>query len=159
MNKLILPLLLLTVGFSSTAQAEIYKWTDEEGKVHYSATPPQGQTTKAEQIGDKIKFNVGKVQTTTETDEPEKATTTAATEETEAAEENAPTENIYKGDRTAARVAYCQKIQNNIHILDNDENANVVETGSSKPLEAAERAARLEKAKADLAKNCEDLTT
>lgn len=158
MNKLILPLLLLAVGLSSTVQAEIYKWTDEDGKVHYSATPPQGKTTTAEQIGEKIKFNVGKVQTTTETAEPEK-TTTATTEETEAAEESAPKENIYKGDRSAARVAYCQKIQNNIHILDNDANANVVEAGSSKPLEAAERAARLEKAKADLAKNCEDLTT
>ena len=29
-----------------TAQAEIYTWTDSNGKVHYSDTAPEGQQTK-----------------------------------------------------------------------------------------------------------------
>lgn len=33
-------LIILTLSFSSTAMAKIYKWTDSNGKTHYTATPP-----------------------------------------------------------------------------------------------------------------------
>lgn len=38
----VLPLLLAAVP----AEAEVYKWTDETGKVHYSDAPPPGQKAK-----------------------------------------------------------------------------------------------------------------
>ncbi len=30
---------------AASAQAEVYKWTDEDGKVHYAQTPPVGADT------------------------------------------------------------------------------------------------------------------
>lgn len=156
MNKLILPFLLLAVGLSSTVQAEIYKWTDSDGKTHYSATPPQDSSAKAEQIGEKIKFNVGKVKSSEEKDdEPEQTATPAAEEEAD----KAPRKNIYKGDRSPARLAYCKNLENNIHILENNENANIIEEGGTEPLGTDERNLRLTQAKEKLAKNCEDISS
>jgi hypothetical protein len=34
--------LLLALGLATSASAKIYKWTDEEGNVHYGDEPPQG---------------------------------------------------------------------------------------------------------------------
>jgi len=48
-NKLILLLtamMLLSMGHS----AEIYRWVDENGKVHYSDKPPKGAKKKAQQV-------------------------------------------------------------------------------------------------------------
>lgn len=33
-------MLLATLAFAGTAQAELYKWTDGRGKVHYADQPP-----------------------------------------------------------------------------------------------------------------------
>lgn len=39
----------------TNALAEIYKWTDASGKVHYSQTPPPDYQKKAETIGKRIR--------------------------------------------------------------------------------------------------------
>ncbi len=44
--KLMLTGLLLLLSAQCNA-AKIYKWTDENGKIHYSSTPPAAQETKA----------------------------------------------------------------------------------------------------------------
>ena len=44
MIKLILLSLFVTFSLSQTLHAKIFKWTDSEGKVHYSATPPKDAT-------------------------------------------------------------------------------------------------------------------
>jgi hypothetical protein len=38
-------LLILCLGFSLTASAEVYKWKDAAGHVHYSDQPPSDNTT------------------------------------------------------------------------------------------------------------------
>lgn len=38
--KVVLFLFMVTTIYSLTANAAIYKWTDENGRVHYSQTPP-----------------------------------------------------------------------------------------------------------------------
>lgn len=55
-------LALLMLCLSFTASAEIYKWTDASGKTHYSQTPPENTTTKAEDIGDEIGMAAGTAQ-------------------------------------------------------------------------------------------------
>jgi glutaredoxin len=45
-------LLLLVLSTPVLAAAEIYKWTDEQGKIHYSDSPPP--ETKAQQVNVKI---------------------------------------------------------------------------------------------------------
>ena len=65
MNKpTIITLSLIAITLSITSiQAKIYKWTDENGAVHYSATPPKrSKTSKLEvkDIEDKIRYAAGK---------------------------------------------------------------------------------------------------
>ena len=49
------PLVLLMIFFSCSASAaEIYRWVDENGKVHYSDTKP-GQGEKAEEVKPQIR--------------------------------------------------------------------------------------------------------
>jgi hypothetical protein len=42
------------------SQAEIYKWTDAKGVIHYSAQKPVQQTIKSENIEDEIRSAAGK---------------------------------------------------------------------------------------------------
>ena len=35
-----------SVALDAPAQTNVYKWTDSEGKVHFSDTPPPPQVTK-----------------------------------------------------------------------------------------------------------------
>ena len=44
MKRLIIALALITL--SASAFGKIYKWVDENGKVHYSDSPPPGDTAK-----------------------------------------------------------------------------------------------------------------
>ena len=57
-----LSLLALTLSITSI-QAKIYKWTDANGAVHYSATPPKANKKskiEVKDIEDKIRFAAGK---------------------------------------------------------------------------------------------------
>lgn len=56
-SRLVLAFLMLCLTF--TASAEIYKWTDANGKTHYSQTPPEDTSTKAKDIGDEIDMAAG----------------------------------------------------------------------------------------------------
>lgn len=44
-----LPLLLMILAFG--CQAAVYKWTDSQGRVHYTDTPPPRQTAQAVRTG------------------------------------------------------------------------------------------------------------
>lgn len=50
---------ILTLGLTSTLHAEIFKWTDAQGNVHYSQTPPQDKDTEAEDIAEDIGMAAG----------------------------------------------------------------------------------------------------
>ena len=148
MIKLILLSLFITFSLSQVLHAKIYKWTDSNGKVHYSATPPKDTGTKAENIEDKIKFNIGKVQpaTTRVVPKTEKGTTQEIN--------NKKAIDKYKDDKSKARMAYCNGLKSNIHTLENNKNVNIAEEGNLKPLSSKEKAARLAKEKSNLKKNC-----
>ena len=152
MKKFILPLLLVLIS-TQTLQADIYKWTDKDGKVHYSATPPKVPQKNIEDIEDKIKANIGKVQPKTTykapTSKPKEATGSASNKTA-----NKKTKDRYKGDRSPARVAYCNSLKNNIHTMQNNKNGNLVKEGEKKPLTSEQVTAQLKKDKANLAKNC-----
>lgn len=90
-NTLRLVLSLLMLSLTITAHAEIYKWTDAEGKTHYSQTPPQDTSTKAEDIGDEIDRVAGTAQ---DDAEPVKKDKPAGDEIAQAKEEGK--ENVIK---------------------------------------------------------------
>ena len=150
MIKLILLSLFVTFSLSQSLHAKIYKWTDKEGKVHYSATPPKDTTEKAENIEDKIKFNVGKAQPTTANQAP-----TTPTETNKPSQDNTQVAQASGGEREdKARMAYCNSLRQNIHTLETSKNVNLAEEGSLKPLSEKEKQARLIKEKSNLEKNC-----
>jgi len=151
MIKLILLSLFVTFSLSQTLHAKIYKWTDGEGKVHYSATPPKDTKTKAEDIEDKIKFNIGKAQpATTHHVASKKVEKKTAKEKSKikAAQEK------YKDDKSKARLAYCNGLKRNIHTLETSKHVNIAQEGNLKPLSSSEKTARLAKEKSNLEKNC-----
>lgn len=153
MIKLILLSLFVTFSLSQTLHAKIFKWTDSEGKVHYSATPPKDTKEKAENIEDKIKFNIGKTQ-------PTKSHHTSASkpEKKGDANNNQPAaKEKYSEDTSKARVAYCNGLKRNIHTLESSKNVNLAEEGKLKPLNTKEIGERLAKEKSNLEKNCAGL--
>ena len=149
MKKFILPLLLVLIS-TQTLQADIYKWTDKDGKVHYSATPPKEPQKNIEDIEDKIKANIGKVQPSS----TYKAPTEDATDSTKKKTANKKAKDRYKGDRSTARIAYCNGLKNNIHTMENNKNGNLVKEGEKKPLTTEQVTTQLKKDKENLAKNC-----
>lgn len=151
MVKLILLSLFVTFSLSQTLHAKIYKWTDSEGKVHYSATPPKDANTKAENIEDKIKLSVGKAQPITThhvvTKTPEEPI------EELAVRQNSAQDEINKSE-SKAKMAYCNGLRHNIHTLESSKKVNIAEEGVLKPLDSKQHKERLSKEKSNLEKNC-----
>ncbi|QTR49627.1 DUF4124 domain-containing protein [Candidatus Thiothrix anitrata] len=59
-QAILMPILVAgVVGWASSASAEMYKWTDSNGKTHYSATPPPADVN-AKNIEAEIKLSTGK---------------------------------------------------------------------------------------------------
>jgi hypothetical protein len=79
-NPFCLALLLVTCSSIDVSAAEIYSWTDENGTLHYSDTPPANgemATLEVEEI-----YRPGTADTTaTPADEPEAASATGPEEE------------------------------------------------------------------------------
>ncbi len=50
----------LALFLTLNTQAEIYKWTDANGNIHYSAHPPAKQKVKSQDIEDRIRSAAGK---------------------------------------------------------------------------------------------------
>jgi glutaredoxin 3 len=46
-----LSIVLLIILYCSSTQAEVYKWTDAEGNIHYSDTKPEDKTLRVEDFG------------------------------------------------------------------------------------------------------------
>ena len=153
MIKLILLSLFVTAGLSQALHAKIYKWTDSEGKVHYSATPPNDTKTKAENIEDKIKFNIGKAQTASNDSDSKTESATKA----EDSNENSTSENKYSEETSKARVAYCNGLKRNIHTLKTSKKINIAEGDNLKPLNSKQIKERLAKEQSNLEKNCQGL--
>jgi hypothetical protein len=67
MKKIITLASLSTLALFLTlnAQAEIYKWTDANGNIHYSAHPPAKQKVKSQDIEDRIRSAAGKYRAST----------------------------------------------------------------------------------------------
>ena len=153
MIKLILLSIFVTFSLSQTLHAKIYKWTDSEGKIHYSATPPKDKKTKAENIEDKIKFNIGKVQPANSHHVAAKPSNKTAKKDNAVKVAKAK----YKDDKSKARMSYCNGLKRNINTLETSKNVNIAEEGKLKPLSSSEKKARLAKEKSNFEKNCADI--
>lgn len=105
---------------------KMYKWTDADGSVHYSAAPPEGDAQAPEEVvlrrGPKA--------------EPAASTAAPAAD--------------------PAKVARCMQLRENVRLLESDNNEiQISENGMTRPLTAAEREPQLAAARAGL-KDCTD---
>ncbi|MEZ5535178.1 MAG: DUF4124 domain-containing protein [Thiolinea sp.] len=100
-HYLVLTFALLFLTFA--AHADIYKWTDADGKTHYSQTPPEDKKTKVEDIGDEIGMAAGTAGTaTTETAAEDKPAEDEMAEARKQGEENAIKHNDFCMQQKAA---------------------------------------------------------
>src|SRR5882724_5263457 len=149
MNRKLLSLALLCMVASvDAAQAQVYKWTDAAGVVHYSDAPPPQDTPKVETMhvsgGDHSHPTAAESSATAEAGDAPK---TAATANTPAAP-NAPLP-----DTPDNRVQLCERARQNLELLQSKYPVGLDAAGNGKPqvLDDAARKIQVEKAQQNIA--------
>ncbi len=139
--SLLLGLFALCISSSPLLAAErVYKWTDDDGVVHFSSTPPPNQ--KTERI--KVKSAPPPQPSTESPDEPPSGELFAESEQPD---------NSEIEERN--RVAQCQKGRNMIAQIEPRTRVfRVDEDGSRTYLEDDQRLALLEEARGLVAEHC-----
>lgn len=97
---------------SVNSSAKIYKWTDSNGQVHYSAQPPvqKEKRIKSENIEDKIRANAGKYR-------PPSNTKVARTTNNDASQSSSDnTDNELSGPNKKL-IKYCNNQRKNVKQL------------------------------------------
>ncbi|WP_424684020.1 DUF4124 domain-containing protein [Frateuria sp. YIM B11624] len=121
-----LPLALVLLLLAPAVAAQVYKWTDSHGTVHYSETPPpQGTQYK------RIDTN-GMEQPAAST--PAKATAPAATTATPASANTGGMPNTPEN-----RAKLCSSLKANLDLLKGQDNVTLEEGGKSVPLDETQR--------------------
>jgi hypothetical protein len=150
----LLALMLLTVAATttfvpSTAKAEIYKWTDAQGQVHYSATPPT-KKVKTREIGTEIKMAAGKFDPSTVKQKSE-----TEDSDTENTEDSSQTKG--KNKPTKERIAYCKTQRKNLALLKNNKNIRWKSFGKETELSDAQRKSKINSIKALIMDECKGI--
>ncbi|MDH5611431.1 MAG: DUF4124 domain-containing protein [Gammaproteobacteria bacterium] len=137
--KQILATLILALVISPAAvSAGIYKWTDENGKIHYGSERPEDAQAE------KMKLHV-----------PEPATSPEKAEKTEETDEADATDMTEDDKAKKERVAYCASERKRLQTVGkNKEIHEKDDKGEVKKLSAEARNQRLDKIKANISKYC-----
>lgn len=152
MNNKIIPLVsLLALTFSMNCHAEIYKWTDNKGQVHYTATPPTQKKVKAQEIEDKILMSAGKFDPSTVSENKE---TTADKEED--AEESS-TKTGANSKPTKQLIDFCKGQRKSLKLLKSSQNITWKRLGKETKLTAAQRKAKIKETKSSITKDCKGI--
>jgi hypothetical protein len=137
-------LFTLTLVCCMAAQAQIYKWSDEGGNIHYSAIPP---TSGNYETLPKPSQPRNDPSTTMQELRQKVETVDKARQDAEQKEKAAQTAE----DDTAKRAKLCEQAKNNVQIL--ESNKVVLQTdaqGNKTQLEAEKRQEALDKARKDV---------
>lgn len=135
LKKMLTTLILALVISPAAMSTGIYKWTDENGKVHYgSQRPPDAEAEKL------------KLQVSQPTPSPEKAK-----EDKETDEANLPEDDKAKKER----LAYCKTERKRLKTVAKNKTIHEKDaTGKVIQLAAKERKQRLSKIQANIDKYC-----
>jgi len=140
----------LALLMSVNVQAKIYKWTDANGQVHYTAQPPAQKKlrVKAKNIEDKIRANAGKYR-------PPTKTKVAATD-TDDTSENKSDEKL--SGPNAQLVKYCDSQRNNVKQLrKNFRNVWIDANGKKTSLDQKQRKEKVAMLEAKIKTDCSDV--
>ncbi len=155
-NKIIFAVsnLLFLLTISLTAHAEIYKWTDDNGVTHYTATPPS-DPTKGKNIQDDINLSAGKSSASNTT-----TTTSSETQNTEntppqSASQSTSAEDKNKG-KMRTRKEFCDDQSSTLSTLKANELVRwtPADGGNSHVLTAKERNQKIAELEKSIAEVC-----
>jgi hypothetical protein len=140
----------LAVIFSMSSQAEIYKWVDDNGQTHYTATPPvqKMKRVKATNIEDKIRSAAGKYRPPAKGSEPTKSTD-------DTAQKSGNTEKEELGGPDKKLVEYCKNQRNNLaQLKKNFRNVWVDIKGKKTSLDQEQRKEKVAYLKSRIKEDC-----
>ncbi len=145
----------LALVISVSSQAKIYKWTDANGQVHYTAQPPAQtkQRIKATNIEDQIKAKAGKYRA------PKNATKAVATDiEPKSDSENKNEEDLAGPDKQL--IKYCDGQRNNLKQLKkNFRNIWIDAKGKKTNLTQEQRKEKVAMLQNEINSNCSEVNT
>ena len=146
-RKLLSLTLLCMMASAYAAPAQVYKWTDANGVVHYSDAPPPLSTPKVETMhvrGDD-RAHAAESADAGSGDKPKDATLV-----------NAPPLNAAVPNTPDNRAKACQTERNNLALLQSNAPVNVIGAdGKTQPVEDSGRQARIEGVKDRIALFCQ----
>lgn len=124
---IVLTLAVCTVG--TAFAAEVYRWTDDDGQVHYSSTPPSDREVTVIEV----------------TDEGTPLSSSAASDSATATDDEA----------AAQRREHCETARHNLEILEDESIETFLDAdGETISFDADERAALLEETQAQVQYFC-----
>ena len=142
-----------TLLFSVNSLANIYKWTDKNGSVHYSARPPTHTkqiNTKIKDIEDKIRFAAGKHRPSSQT-----STTQQNNQKTNSSASSANSD-VKLSPPGKKLIAYCQKQRANLQSLKKNFRSIWIEpNGKKSSLSQAQRKEKVKYLIKKIAEDCE----
>ena len=142
----------LALIFSTYSHAEIYKWTDEKGTIHYTAIPPMQKKTpiKATNIEDQIRSAAGKYRA------PAKGTKTASSQDAATGDENQQNNNEEQlAGPDKKLIKYCENQRNNLQQLKkNYRNVWIDVKGQKTNLDQEQRKQKVDYLKQRIQEDC-----
>jgi hypothetical protein len=133
----------------------VYRWVDEAGKVHYSDHPPP-QDNESEELMPTLapgSDDVGEAQETLDRLLPNQQ---ASQDRRSAAREQGPAQSVLEQAQRGDRQERCLKFQDYLHTLELKVPGYVMnEKGDRVFLDAEERAAEIERSRAEINKFCD----
>lgn len=146
-------LVLLTTGISAHA-GKIFRWQDDDGTWHYSATPPAGQS--AESINIKAPPTSGPVsEDVTDSEENKDGSDTAKSDTTESEKEFKKSAEVEAEDKALAR-KNCENARKNLANLTNHKRLRIndEETGEVRYLGNDEHAEWMQRSRDEVKEYC-----
>lgn len=140
--------LLVNLG----ANAEIYKWTDAKGVVHYTANKPVQKKIKTENIENKIRNAAGKHKN------PASKTATKLSTDSNRSNDDGDEKKTKMAGPDAALISYCKSQRSNLSALqENFRNTWQDADGKKKKLNQKERKTKIELLQKQLAEDCAEV--
>jgi hypothetical protein len=144
-NKLMLLALLGCVGTAFAAQAQVYKWTDANGVVHFTDTPPPQSTA-----------NVQTIQVTGDLPHATPAANGASVDLPKNANVDNPPEATDVADTAENRAKACQTARNNLELLQSKFTVTIPSAyGKTQELDEKDRADQITRANAQITLYCQ----
>jgi len=147
-------LFLLGLSLAVSVQAEIYKWTDDNGKTHYTATPPP-DPEKGKNIKEDIDMAAGSSSKTSNTNQANTDTTN-----TERNAQNNSQERKVENNKNQRRTreAFCDSQQATLADLQANEVVRWSESNeeAARILSEKERQNKISQIEKTMTKACED---